>query len=93
MADINTAYAASGIDITLNLAGTTLTSYTGTSSSQALSDIRGTADGQMDEIHAIRDQLGADVVAFIYDGEGCGRGYLSSSASTAFSVMSMPLAA
>ncbi len=56
VADINSAYAANGVDITLNLAGTTLTNYSGTSSSQALSDIRGTSDGQMNEIHALRDQ-------------------------------------
>ena len=90
VADINSAYAASGVDITLNLAGTTLTNYSGTNSGQALSDIRGTSDGQMDEIHALRDQLGADIVAFIYDGGGCGIGYLGSSASTAFSVTDEP---
>ena len=90
VADLNAAYSASGVDVTMNLAGTTLTSYTGTSSGQALSDIRGTTDGQMDEIHQLRDDLGADIVAFIYDGEGCGRGYLNSSASTAFSVTDEP---
>ncbi len=81
VADINAAYTASGVNITMNLAGTHKTVYTGTSSSQALSDIRGTTDGQMDEVHGVRDDVGADIVAFIYDGEGCGRGYLSSSAS------------
>jgi len=90
VADMNSAYAASGVNISLNLAGTALTNYSGTNASQALSDIRGTSDGQMDEIHAIRDQLGADIVALIYDGQGCGIGYLGSSASTAFSVTDQP---
>lgn len=49
VADINTAYAQSGIDITLNLVGMALTQYTGTNASQALSDLRGTSDGQIDE--------------------------------------------
>ena len=90
VADINAAYAASGIDITMNLVGTHETVYTGTGSSQALSDLAGTSDGYMDEIHAIRDSLGADIVSMVYDGQGCGIGYLNSNASTAFNVTDEP---
>jgi hypothetical protein len=90
VAELNAAYAASSVDITMNLVGMALTSYTGTGASAALSDLRGTSDGQMDEIHTLRDQLGADVVSFIYDGEGCGIGYLGSSASYAFNVTDEP---
>ena len=90
VADINTAYAESGITITMNLAGMALTNYTGTNASTALSDLRGTSDGQMDEVHGLRDSLGADVVSLIYDGQGCGIGYLGSSASTAFNVTDEP---
>ena len=86
VADLNNAYAASGIQITMNLVGMARTEYAGTNASNALSDLRGTSDGQMDEVHPLRDQLGADLVALIYDGAGCGIGYLGSSASTAFSV-------
>lgn len=88
--DINLAYADSLIDITMNLVGTALTDYAGTNASQALSDLRGTTDGQMDEVHPLRDSLGADIVALVYDGQGCGIGYLGSSASSAFSVTDVP---
>lgn len=88
--DLNSAYAASQIDITMNLVATALTSYAGTDASATLSDLRGTSDGNMDEIHALRDQVGADVVSLIYDGQGCGIGYLGSSASSAFNVTDVP---
>ena len=90
VADINAAYAASGIDITMNLVGTHKTVYTGTGSSQTLSDLAGTSDGFMDEVHGVRDSVGADIVAMVYDGQGCGIGYLNSGASTAFSVTDEP---
>jgi len=90
VADINTAYAGSGINITMNLVGTTLTEYTESDASQALSDLRGTSDGAMDDIHVLRDQLGADIVSLVYDGDGCGIGYLGSSASTSFNVTDEP---
>lgn len=84
--DMNLAYAASGIGITMNLAGTAWVDYSGTAASAALSDLRGMGDGRMDEVHALRDGLGADIVALVYSGEGCGIGYLPASASSAFSV-------
>ena len=90
VADLNNAYSASGINITMNLVGMALTDYAGTNASTALNDLRGNGDGQMDELHPLRDQLGADIVALIYDGEGCGIGYLSSSASSAFNVTDVP---
>jgi hypothetical protein len=90
VADINAAYAASLINITLNLAGTHKTNYTGTGASATLSALRSTSDGIMDEVHTVRDSLGADIVSMIYNGEGCGIGYLSSSASSAFNVTDEP---
>jgi hypothetical protein len=90
VADINTAYVQSGINITMNLVGMGLTQYTGTNASQALSDLRGTSDSQMNEVHTLRDQLAADIVSLIYDGAGCGIGYLGSNASSAFSVTDVP---
>lgn len=86
VADTNAAYAASGIDITLNLAATHKTVYAGSSLSEALSQLTSPTDGFMDEIHAIRDSVGADIVSLVYAGQGCGIGYLNSSASTAFNV-------
>lgn len=90
VADLNNAYTVSGINITLNLAGMAFTDYSGTNASTALSELRMTSDGQMDELHPLRDQLGADVVALVYDGQGCGIGYLPASPSSAFSVTDVP---
>jgi hypothetical protein len=90
VADINSAYSASGVNITMNLVGTALTNYSGTGASATLSALAGTSDGQMDEVHQLRDDLGADVVALIYDGDGCGIGYSPASASSAFTVTDEP---
>ena len=91
VADINVAYSASGVDITMNLVGTMFTEYSEpSSSSTALSELRSSTDGVMDDVHVARDALGADLVALVYNGPGCGIGYLGSSASTAFSVTDVP---
>lgn len=90
VADINSAYSESGVNITMNLVGTTFTNYSGTGASSTLSALAGTSDGQMDEIHQVRDDLGADIVAMVYDGQGCGIGYSPASASSAFSVTDEP---
>lgn len=86
VADINATYAASGINITMNLAGTHKTVYPSTDSSTTLSALTSTTDGNMDEVHGVRDSLGADLVAMVFAGSGCGVAYLGSSASSAFSV-------
>ncbi|MFC3094499.1 reprolysin-like metallopeptidase [Alteromonas sediminis] len=90
IADLNNAYALSGINITMNLVGTHLTNYTGTNASETLGALRSTTDGNMDEVHQVRDNLGADIVSLIYDGQGCGIGYLGSNASSAFNVTDVP---
>ncbi|MGA9574921.1 MAG: reprolysin-like metallopeptidase, partial [Lysobacterales bacterium] len=88
VADMNAAYQASGINITMNLVGTAWTDYSGSDFNITLDDLTGTTDGYMDEVHGIRDQLGADMVALVFGGDGayCGLGWLNSSASSAFSV-------
>ena len=86
VADLNNAYGISEVHITMNLVGTALTSYSETDTSTALNDLRNLNDGQMDEVHGLRDQLGADLVALVQDGSGCGIAYVGSSASSAFSV-------
>ncbi len=53
----------------------------------ALVALRGTTDGAMDEIHALRDSVGADLVSLIVEhGEACGVGYqlTSGAPSSAF---------
>lgn len=90
VADMNAAYTDSGVAITMNLAGTHFTNYSGTGASATLTALRSTTDGIMDEVHGVRDSLGADIVAMVYDGDGCGIGYSPASASSAFSVTDEP---
>lgn len=86
--DLNASYQNSGVNIQLNLVGMALTNYdeTGKSASQALTELRTIGDGQAEDVHIFRDSVGADLVAMIYDGPGCGIGYAPSNAATAFSV-------
>ena len=55
-----------------------------------LPNVQGQTDGTFDEVHALRDQYGADLVALIGPSSSvygsCGRGYINSSASSAFTV-------
>lgn len=59
----------------------------------ALSRLRSTTDGYQDQVHALRDQYGADVVVLISaDTDYCGYGYVmrtlsSSFATSAFAVV------
>lgn len=70
----------------LNLVHTVLVNYTETGSmSTGLSYLRGTADGYMDEVHALRNQYGADVVVLINtDTDTCGVAYVMRTVSTSF---------
>ena len=94
IAATNTAYQNSGVTPRLRLVGTAEVSYAETGDLQtALYALQGTADGQMDEVHALRTQLGADAVAMLAlsGGSACGIGFMMSSpspnfASYAFSV-------
>ena len=89
VAAMNTGYQNSQVNIQMNLVGMALTQYTEdpANSGQVLTDLRGTTDGKMDEIHALRDSLGADFVALAsMQSDVCGRGWLNSSASSAFSL-------
>lgn len=50
-----------------------------------LSDLRGTSDGVADEVHAMRDEYGADMVSLIYDtGSYCGVAYIMTTLSSSF---------
>ncbi len=54
---------------------------------QTLSDLRLTSDGDMDEVHALRTSLGADMVAAVSGATNyCGIAYLDSDYGLAFSV-------
>ncbi len=82
----NTAYTNSGVTPRLRLVGTVeVTHNEATDFSTALSQLRSTSDGQMDNVHPLRESLGADAVALIVDKTGaCGIGYVMVSVSTSF---------
>jgi len=91
VAETNQGYTNSLVNIQLNLVHTCEVSYdeTANSISQALSDLRGTSDTKMDEIHGLRTAYGADLVALYIDKVGSaggtvGIGYLMDNPSTSF---------
>jgi peptidyl-Asp metalloendopeptidase len=86
VAAANAAYLNSEVGIRLNVVGMAWTDYAETGDmSVTLSRLRGTTDGYMDEIHSLRNRLGADLVAMISeDGGYCGIAYVMSSPSSGF---------
>jgi len=84
----NQAYINSKIDMQINLVGMAETNYVETGNmSTGLTDLTGTSDGKMDEVHTLRNQLGADQVSLITaDSNYGGIGYVMNSSwiSTAF---------
>ncbi len=89
----NTAYANSGINPRLRLVHTEEVAYAETGNSGSdLGALRSSTDGNMDNVHALRNSHGADLVALIVESlEACGVGYLNTptagSASFGFSVV------
>lgn len=86
VASANNAYQNSNIATRLRLVYLDEISYTeGTSFSNDLSRLRSTSDGFMDEVHAIRDDVKADMVALINNNTGaCGVAYLMTNLSNSF---------
>ncbi len=86
IASANSAYQNSNITTRLRLVYLDETSYAeGTSFSNDLSRLRSASDGFMDEVHAIRDEVNADMVALINNNTGaCGVAYLMTNLSTGF---------
>lgn len=92
IADTNTAFEKSGVNLQVRLVGTMALTQNETSSwSSDLSALRTNSDGRWDEVHAERKRLGADQVTLIgsfADGAGtAGIGYISSSAAYAFTLV------
>lgn len=86
IASANSAYQNSNIATRLRLVYLDETNYTeGESFSNDLSRLRNTSDGFMDEVHAIRNEVKADMVALINNNTGsCGVAYLMTNLSTSF---------
>ena len=92
VAETNKAYELSGIPTKFRLVKThfdsTYNDYTN-GWETTLGNLRNNGDGQLDYVHAMRDQYGADFVAMLVDtGSYCGIGYRPSSptAGDAFSL-------
>ena len=88
--ETNAGYSLSGVNTELRLVHSELTPYVEAGSnafSVALNDLKGTSDGQMDYVHALRTQKGADFVALIIDdSQYCGIAKLGPSIDNMFSV-------
>ena len=90
----NQAYRNSGVAIHLGLAGLQDVPYEESGDMKsALRDLHGRKDGRLDEVHALRDRVGADVVTLLAEeSDSCGiawsmRGEGAAGASTAFNVV------
>ena len=78
MAESNVAYSNSLINTQLRLVHTVEVENTSGDFSADLSNLRGQSDGHLDEIHALRDSYGADMVTWFMEGtQYCGIGYLN----------------
>lgn len=94
----NEGYANSAVDQRIELAVAHRVEYVETTPSQDLSRLRSTTDGIMDEVHALRDLHGADIVTLLgvgWAGQGyCGLANLMGGnnvafASTAFGIVDL----
>jgi hypothetical protein len=86
IASANQAYQNSKIDLQLSLVHMAEVNYTETGDmGVALERLQRTSDGWMDEVHALRNQVGADLVALIdEDSNYCGIAYVMTNESTGF---------
>ena len=65
IAETNRAYALGGVNLRLSLAATKEVTYRGANSATDLDRLQNPADGYLDDVHELRDAVGADVVALI----------------------------
>lgn len=86
VADANTAFVNSRINARFALVHLREVAYTENGlSSTALVALQRTTDGQLDEVHALRDTYGADLVALISeDTSSCGLSYVMTTPSPGF---------
>ncbi|MCY4506224.1 MAG: M12 family metallo-peptidase, partial [Acidobacteria bacterium] len=70
VAETNQAYAASGVHQRLELVGRSEVPYDETGDSDLdLTRLRDPSDGHLDDVHALRDRVGADLVHLIVDAD------------------------
>ncbi len=88
VAQANAGNQASGVPIEFRLVHVAETNYNELGTSQDLGRFRNPTDGHMDEVHALRDDYGADLMHLVTDPASpsfCGVGYLMTNLSTGFS--------
>lgn len=90
IAESNQGAGNSNVGIQFQLAGYYASSYSESGNfSTDLGRFAGTGDGYLDGYHSTRNQIAADVNVLLVDStSACGIGYLNSSSSSAFSVVS-----
>lgn len=86
VADANTAYQNSMLNVALNLKAMVETNYTETGlMNDALGRLQSSTDGFMDELHTLRETYTADVVTLVdEDSDSAGIGYVMTTPSTTF---------
>lgn len=85
VAAANTAYNNSQVNMQLNLVRMQEISYSERGIENSLNDLTGTNDGQMDNVHTLRNTYGADQVALISeDSNACGVAWQMSKESAGF---------
>lgn len=84
ISETNSGYSTSGVNTALNLVHTVQVSYDESGGfPTALNAITGTSDGQMDEVHALRNAYAADLVVLLIDNpDYCGMAHLPPTVST-----------
>ncbi len=73
--DANDAFANTGLPFSVRIVGFVATEYDESGNHLAL--LRGTSDGVMDEVHALRDIAAADIVVLVTATGGCGVAYVA----------------
>ena len=77
IAEANQAFKASGVDHRLALVSRSGVAYNETGNSQVdISRLANPSDGHMDEVHALRDRVGADLVYLVVSDSDASRGYI-----------------
>ena len=85
ISETNQGYANSGVVQRFRLVYSGEIAYTENSFETSLADLQGTADGKMDNVHALRNTYGADIVSLLINNDDyCGLGYLMTSTATNF---------
>jgi len=85
VSETNTGYSQSQVTQRVRLVHSTEVSYTEVDFETDLPRLKGKTDGYMDNIHALRDQYGADLVVLLKGGGAyCGYGYMMTSLSGTF---------